>query len=1159
MKESGFMAFQIGASLLDARNGHPLHLRNLGANFIDHSIKSGQLDVNQQQTLKKQFWSLVFCEFGAFDPQNEKILLKEKVASCMAHLACKLWLRPEDDPLQWNDFFEGGILESVLKSQNVTGNEHLRRQEFALLTISYLISFIRSTDSIIPEERRLQLHSGLEIVLPPFADWLFQNFPLAVSSNVSRNILNAAIRCFNSFCTWMGNLNFEGVKNFLNSCFIILFKDDSELDLNILDTLQNYFMIKGFSPSEQEILEYFLVQFFPKTCQLLEKYTNKNKTIEDNKFEESYQKLKLLLQCYFSIGNRYICNQKNPLLTKNLNDIFNLFLTFGGQVQSLTIYLDLMEFWLNCFKCSALQVKFDLKPHLPHLFWLITTKMTSNELKSIFNELDFEEVSEYKEFQKLANSRSIDLLKLLTTKYPEKILEFAYNALGTFIQSQNFSESLKWEGLLTVVEAVTKGCEVEVNEKIKNFYLLHLQLLMVHSPLPKENSVLSRWITCVKNFTALLALNCPADDFRRSVEGLFNIAITMERPDNVRSLAATSILKLADSNPSLFLPLLEPLLTAVSPLLTKNSSGSWERRLFSELILIFMSQPTLPSDKQMLLFSAVADPLVDLLKNAKSALLLSGNDPVLSLMKHIGFDELTSTSKSTSTSIPISDSCRKFTSDLNLLLSTLQILFKRIAPLVQNQPQSPVVQTCLQVLDELIGFLMLMIQCVHRMGTKQTWFAYFNSEAQYETIYPKMQEFLEIGQNDNDNNENCNCLTSTALVHIAGWTRYYRQTSYLVLGSAAGSFGIYFYSLPNFAERFMSQPLSSLESLNLADWNVLLKLLLKPILTFAPRELVPIFTGGSLTGLLSLLTGKLEKEWELVLLANSSSKPATGSALTLEMSRESKFNILSSGFITFLCELLNAQPIDSCKNVSLLYALEQDNLLPKIEDENDSLSSIWLFSEAPESLLFGLLDFTCKSMTTWPRSTGVYNRLIYFLNKLINGIMGRQDLPNRAVMLSKTISCTFDCWRLATWTEFQPALITIYTEQYKWAFLLAAMENHIGPMIFDPDTVRFLKNTKIPLTIFENELQVKFQAPRQEILALRPQLLCTETLKQQRTTLRTFLAKYSKPTSTVVVEDLKQKEFSNRLTEMKKRISRSGNGNDENSENFDSLLSDLFN
>lgn len=1144
----------MGASLLDARNGHPLHLRNLGANFIEHSIKTAQLDDNQQQALKNQFWSLVFCEFGAFDSLNEKVLLKEKVASCMAHLACKLWLRPEDDPLQWNEFFECGILENVLKAQNVTGNEHLRRQEFALLTISYLINFIRWNDSKISEERRLQLHSGLEIVLPPFIDWLFKNFPLAVSSKVSRNVLNAAIRCFNSFCTWMGNLRIEGIKNFLNSCFIILlnFSGDSELDLNILDTLQNYFSIKGFSPAEHEILEFYLIQLFPQVCQLIQIYTSATG-------EEAYQKLKLLLQTYLSIGNRYICNQKNPLVTNNLNEIFNLFLALGGQIQSLTIYLDLMEFWSNCFKCPALQLKFDLKPHLTQLFWLIAMKMTTNERKSVFNELDFEEVSEFKEFRKLSNSRSTDLLKLLTCKFPIQILEFAYNALGTFIQSQNFTETLKWEGLLIVLESVSKGCEINVNDKIKNFYLLHLQLFMVHCPLPKENSVLIRWISCVKNFTALLSLDCPVDDFRRSVEGLFNIAITMERPENVRSLAAISILKLADSNPSLFLPLLEPLLVAISPLLNVNSAGSWERKLFSELILIFMSQPTLPADKQMVLFATVADPLVDLLKNAKSVL-LSGNDPVLSLMKRIGFDEIVN-------SAPISDSCRKFTSDLNLLLSTLQILFKRIAPLVQNQPQSPVVLTCLQVLDELIGFLMLMIQCVHRMGTKQTWTAYFNSEIQYETLYHKMQEFLETGtgQSDGDNESDDTQLqlktknsTSTALIHIAGWSRYYRQTSYLVLGCAAGSFGIYFYSLPNLAERFMSQPLSSLESLNLADWSVLLKLLLKPILTCAPRELVPILIGGSLTGLLSLLTVKLEQEWELVLLANTSSKPATGTALTLEMSRESKCNILSSGFVAFLCELLNAQSIDSSKNISLLYALERDDLLPKIEDENDPLSSIWLFSEAPESLLFGLFDFTCKSMTTWPRSVGVYNRLINILNKLINGIMGRQDLPNRAVMLSKTISCTFDCWRLSTWTEFHSALLTIFTEQYKWAFLLAAIENYSGPMIFDPDTVKFVKNSKVPLTLFENELEFKFKIPQSEILSLRQQILCTETSKQQKIALRSLLRKYTKPVE--LVEDLKQKEFTNRLTDMKKRISRnSENGNIENVENFDSLLSDLFN
>ena len=47
----------------------------------------------------------------------------------------------------------------------------------------------------------------------------------------------------------------------------------------------------------------------------------------------------------------------------------------------------------------------------------------------------------------------------------------------------------------------------------------------------------------------------------------------------------------------------------------------------------------------------------------------------------------------------------------------------------------------------------------------------------------------------------------------------------------------------------MSQPLSSLESLNLADWNLLIKLLLKPVLTAAPRDLIPLLVGASLNGL----------------------------------------------------------------------------------------------------------------------------------------------------------------------------------------------------------------------------------------------------------------------------------------------------------------------
>ena len=252
LKLSGFLAFQLGVSLLDARNGHALHLRNLGVNFIEYSIKSDSLD--NLNILRKQFWSLVFEEIGSFDPVNEKNLLKEKVSTCMAILACKLWLRPEDDPLQWNDFFEIGIIESVLKSQVVSGNEQIRRQEFALLTISQLINMIRSPSTenenlILSEDRRLQLHSGLEIVLPPFTEWLFINFPLAVNSNnLNFNVLNAAVSCFRSFCTWMGNLNLVGLQNFIQTCFIILSSSYINLILiyyidNFLHILQTYIQI----------------------------------------------------------------------------------------------------------------------------------------------------------------------------------------------------------------------------------------------------------------------------------------------------------------------------------------------------------------------------------------------------------------------------------------------------------------------------------------------------------------------------------------------------------------------------------------------------------------------------------------------------------------------------------------------------------------------------------------------------------------------------------------------------------------------------------------------------------------------------------------------------------------------------------------------------
>lgn len=1157
------MAFQLGATLLDARNGHALHLRNLGANLIENCIKTAQLDSSQHKSLRDQFWSLLFCQPGAFDSCNERVLLKEKVAQCMALLASKLWLRPEDDPLQWNDFFELGLLEGVLKAQvsaSVDPNEHLRRQEFALLTISHLINLIRApsekaTGPIwITEDRRLQLLSGLEIVIPPFCEWLFQNYPAAVAANVSSNVLNAAIKCFRSICTWMNNLNIEGFQSFLSSSMsLLLLKDDDEdLVLNVLDTLQSCFALKSFTPAEHKILEFFLISLFPQICQLLQKY-------QSDKDEESYQKTKILVQCLMSIGNRYICNVKNPLTLKtNFDSVFNLFLSLS-QIPSLTIYLDLLEFLTNILKCAALHEKVQLTPHLPNIFMLIATKMTRNyneERRSLCNEIDFEDSSEFKEFWGIAKTRSGDLLKLLTCKYPEKLLEFSYNALGSFLQSQNTSAAKQWEGLLFIEEAISKGLQdlPDSSSKLHSLCLLHLQLYTLHGPIPTDLAVLERWIAGVKAFTALQGSACPPEDFRRSVEVLFNLAISTERPEQIRTFAAMSILKLADANVSLFLPLLEPLLHAVSPLISA-SSGSWERRLFSELILIFMAQPGLAPEKQMSLFSAVADPLVDLLKNAKGAL-LAASDPVLALMKRIGFDELNA-------NVTISVEARKFTSDLNLLLSTLQILFKRTAPLVQSQPHSPIVLTCLQVLDELVGFLMLMIQCTHRMGTPAIWRLYYNSDSQYLAIYPKMQEFLENGNNENttgssDNLSTVNCSTS-ALVHIAGWSRHYRQTCYTVLGSAAASFANHFYALPHLAERFMTQPLSALESLNLADWNLLIKLLLRPVLQSAPRELIPTLVGGSLTGLLVLLSGKLESEWAAVAAANSSTKPATGAALTAEMSRESKCNALSCGFISFLCDLLGVPTIEAMKCVSLLHALEQDNLLPKLVQDSETLPATWLFAKASPELIISLTEFVGKAMTSWPRSVGVFGKLANLLIRLTSGVMGRSDFPNRALYLSQSSNIALSCWSSPTWTDHQNLLLALLVEQFKWSFLLAATEKHTGPMLFaNNDTANFLKSCKVTdLTILETQLRTLFAIPSQDLISLRTTILTTETPKTQRNALRSLLQKYTKATPPAVQIDLKQKEFSGRLTEMKKRFVSSKNV--EETENFDSLLSDLFN
>ena len=111
--------------------------------------------------------------------------------------------------------------------------------------------------------------------------------------------------------------------------------------------------------------------------------------------------------------------------------------------------------------------------------------------------------------------------------------------------------------------------------------------------------------------------------------------------------------------------------------------------------------------------------------------------------------------------------------------------------------------------------------------------------------------------------------------------------------------------------------------------------------------------------------------------------------------------------------------------------------------------------------------------------------------------------------------------------------------------------------------MKFLKSFKSTnWSLFENELTLKFKVSTSELQQLRASILGYENLKTQRSSLRSFLTKHSKVTIIPSNEDSlavsKQKELSNRLVEMKKRIGRKGNEFEE-SENFDSLLSDLFN
>ena len=136
---------------------------------------------------------------------------------------------------------------------------------------------------------------------------------------------------------------------------------------------------------------------FPIICQLLQKYAA---SADAGDPEESYQNLKLLINGCMSIANRYICHQKNPLVPKNISDILSLF-TSLGQIPSLAVYLDILEFWSNVARCTALQEKIKLDNHLPHIFMLLATRMTQSfgeERRSFYNEIDFEELEEFKAF-----------------------------------------------------------------------------------------------------------------------------------------------------------------------------------------------------------------------------------------------------------------------------------------------------------------------------------------------------------------------------------------------------------------------------------------------------------------------------------------------------------------------------------------------------------------------------------------------------------------------------------------------------------------------------------------------------------------------------------------------------------------------------------------
>ena len=128
--------------------------------------------------------------------------------------------------------------------------------------------------------------------------------------------------------------------------------------------------------------------------------------------------------------------------------------------------------------------------------------------------------------------------------------------------------------------------------------------------------------------------------------------------------------------------------------------------------------------------------------------------------------------------------------------------------------------------------------------------------------------------------------------------------------------------------------------------------------------------------------------------------------------------------------------------------------------------------------------FLGKAMQTWPRSVGVFGRLINLQMYILAGVMGRQDLPNRALYLSKASIMRFPLG-LPAWTDHQSPL---------WLYL---WNNSNGPSWFwhwkthrsndiRSDSLKFLKSFKSSsYSQFENELILRFKVSSAELQQLR--------------------------------------------------------------------------